>query len=647
MNRRLEITYWVLFLAMAVGFYSCKENPPPQTKTAAKEVKPQDQEPEPPVVGRITFMEKNVFRYLSDDKDWALAMVDVPVADGDVLYSDAQGRSEITFPNDTKVRLNDKTKIQLDGVKGNSTSLFVNSGIARIQNDSADNVVKVETPYGQVLSKQPGAFDVYVGDSSVAVTAFKAPLHFVDGKGTQYDVKPDADSLLANDKAVVSTQRFLNSRWDSWNNERDKELQVWEVNPSPYLPEQLRSDSKTLADNGAWEQISYGGETAHYWTPRNVAPDWSPFTVGQWTNWNGEQLWVPYERFGWVTHHHGGWIHHNRRWYWRPPPRGRWRHVPWYPARVAWVHSGRHIGWVPISPYEAYYGRRYWGPRSVVYHNNIRQVEFRRYVNVNRVIVVDKDRLYGVHRRYETNRDVRVVKEIVNNGRTAPVVTRDVVGTNAKMEHHFARSGDFSRKPNVDAATEFAGRRRGSAGATATAQTPAPGIQKASIKPSDTKTGPTPAVVKPGEESKRNVPDNSRELRREQRQERRLEQNTGKNVKETPGPGQQALPQQQKQQQVREQQQQQRQQAVQQEAQQRRQQQFERQQQQQLMQDQQRAQRQQQQQAQQQQRQLAQQQQQAQRQQQQQQQQVQRQQQQQQGQQRQNQRQGQRQQQQQ
>ena len=640
MNRRIEITYWALFLAIAVGFYSCKENPPPQTKTAAKEVKPQDQEPEPPVVGRITFMEKNVFRYLSEDKDWALAMVDVPVADGDVLYSDSQGRSELSFPNDTKIRLNDKTKVQLDALRGNSTTLFVDSGIARVQNGSAENVVKVDTPYGQVLSKQPGAFDVYVGDASVAVTAFKAPLQFVDGTGTQYDIKPDADSLLANEKAVVSTQRFLNSRWDSWNNERDKELQVWEVNPSPYLPDQLKSDSRTLADNGDWEQVNYGGETAHYWTPRNVAPDWSPFTVGQWTNWNGEQLWVPYERFGWVTHHHGGWIHHSNRWYWRPPPRGRWRHVPWYPARVAWVHSGRHIGWVPISPYEAYYGRRYWGPRSVVYHNNIRHVEFRRYVNVNRVIVVDKDRLYGVHRRYENTRDARLVKEVVNNGRAAPVVTRDVVGGN-KMERHFARSGDFSRKPNVDAATEFSGRRRGSTGGTATAQTPAPGIQKASIKAPDTKTGAMPAVVKPGEENKRNIPDTPRELRREQRHEQRLEKNTGKSVKESPG-----LPQQQKQQQVREQQQQQRQQPAQQEAQQRRQQQFERQQQQQLMQEQQRAQRQQQQQAQQQQRQLAQQQQ-AQRQQQQQQQQVQRQQQQQQGQQRQNQRQGQRQQQQQ
>jgi hypothetical protein len=55
------------------------------------------------------------------------------VSDGDVFYSDSHGRSELTFPNDTTVCLNDKTKVQVDGIKGNLTSLFVNSGIARVQ----------------------------------------------------------------------------------------------------------------------------------------------------------------------------------------------------------------------------------------------------------------------------------------------------------------------------------------------------------------------------------------------------------------------------------------------------------------------------------------------------------------------------------
>jgi hypothetical protein len=232
-------------------------------------------------------------------------------------------------------------------------------------------------------------------------------------------------------------------------------------------------------------------------------------------------------------------------------------------------------------------------------------------------VIIEKDRLYGVHRRYETTRDVRVVKEVVNNGRAAPVVTRDVVGGNAKMEQHFARSGDFSHKPNADATSEFAARRRGSGGATVNAQSGAPEVQKTSLKTSGDKTAPPPAVAKPGSDSKRNLPETPKDVRREQRQERRQEANTGNAAKEAQG--QQRVQQQQKQtpQQSLAERQQQR--GQQQEAQ-RRQQQFERQQQQQLMQEQQRAQqaqRQQQQQAQRQQQQVAQQQQQAQRQQQQ------------------------------
>src|SRR5262245_31405845 len=485
MKQRAELALWVI-LAMAVGLWSCKQTPAPssQAKTETKEIQKEaaDAEPEPPVIGRLAFMEKNVFRFLPEEKDWSLAMVDVPVGDGDIFYSDTQGRSEVTFPNDSKIRINDKSKIQFDQVKSNQTSVFVNSGVARIQNRSAENTVKVDTPYGQVLAKQPASFDVYVGDSSVAVTAFKQGVEFVDSKGNHYEVKPDGDSLVANESAVTLSSRFLDSRWDNWNNERDGESKLWEENPSPYLPADLKSETKVLADNGNWEQLNYNGETAQYWTPRNVGPEWSPFTVGQWTSWSGEQLWVPYERFGWVTHHHGGWIFFNNRWYWRPPVLAGWRYryAPWYPARVAWVNHGRYIGWVPISPYEAYYGRRYWGPRSVVYYQNMRHVEIHRYVNINRVVVVDKDRLYGVHRRYETTRDVRVVKDVISNGRHEPVVTREVVkGADLKAERQFARSGDMSHKPRVDADSDLAARRRGG---TSNALAPNQGVQKASLK---------------------------------------------------------------------------------------------------------------------------------------------------------------------
>ena len=532
MKRRINLISLAI-LAILIALPACTEKKTETTPAApATQAGGETQEKqEQAVVGRITFLEKNLFRYLEDAKDWALAARDVPVGDGDVLYSDVQGRSEFTFPNDSKIRINDKTKIKIDGVKENLTSVYVNSGIARIQNRSADTAIKVETPFGQVLSNQPSTFDVYVGDSSAIITGVNGSARFVDGKNNQYDVKSDADSLLADQGSVASSRRHLDSGWDAWNRQMDGEAAKAELNPSPYLPAQLQSETHVLAENGSWDQLSYGGETANYWTPRNVAPDWSPFTVGRWTTWYGEQLWVPAERFGWVTHHHGGWIHHNGRWYWRPPARGGWRVAPWYPARVGWVNHGRYIGWVPLSAYEPYYGRRYWGPRTVIYNERVvvRNIEVHKYVNVNRVVVVDKERLYNVHRRYESVRDAKVVREVVNSGKGTPVVTREVVqGANLKMEHHFRSDGDLSRRPRVDAVKEFEGRRRNFGDRNENAGAVAQRLQKASLKTPEARSNQPLPFAKSEQENRRNLPETPRERQKQRQEERRLEANTGR-----------------------------------------------------------------------------------------------------------------------
>jgi hypothetical protein len=441
-------------LLVMLGFLSaCRDNRPKSTS----EETPVRQDQEQIIIGRISFLEKNVYRFLRDANDWTLAMRDVPVEQGDVIYSAAEGRSELTIPNETKVRLNDNTKLQLDGLKADLTSVYVKSGTMRMISQGAGTVYKIDTPFGQVLSRQPSTVDVTIGPDSAVVTALDGAARFVDLKERQYDLRPGSNSLLADQNAAVSFRRDRDQNWDDWNNERDNEARRSAENPSPNLPSQLQSESRVLADNGRWEQLTYNGESANYWTPTNVAPDWSPFTVGQWTTWQGEQLWVPYERFGWVTHHYGGWVFHNQRWWWRSPVLvSGWRYPPWYPARVVWVNHGHYVGWVPCGWHEVCYGRRYWGPRTVVLRENvhIRDVDLRRYANINRAVIVDKERFYSPHARYEYVKDAKVVTDVVHSGHTEHVLTRDTLrGTNSSMEHHFARSGDFSQKPQAVAFT--------------------------------------------------------------------------------------------------------------------------------------------------------------------------------------------------
>lgn len=241
-----RIATTIVLLATLGVIPGCRDNRP-QT-TPQSQAKP---EQEQIIIGRINFLEKNLYRFLQDAKDWTLAMRDVPVEEGDVLYSTVEGRSEVTIPNETRIRINDNTKIQLDGLKTDMTSVYVNSGTVRIRNQGTDTAFKIDTPFGQVLSRQPASVDVTVGPNSAVITALNGAARFVDLEERQYDIKPDANSLLADQNSVVSFRPNRDQKWDDWNNERDNEARSSLENLSPNLPSQLQSESKVLADNGS------------------------------------------------------------------------------------------------------------------------------------------------------------------------------------------------------------------------------------------------------------------------------------------------------------------------------------------------------------------------------------------------------------
>ena len=204
-----------------------------------------------------------------------------------------------------------------------------------------------------------------------------------------------------------------------------------------YLPPSLRDESYALEENGRWESVPYEGTSRWFWRPK-VAAGWSPFTVGRWTDWYGDQTWIPAEPFGYVTHHYGNWVYVGNYWYWAPPVVSVRVGLPlldvgfyWYPGRVSWIHTGTYVGWVPLAPRETYYSYRHWGgPHGVVVNNvNITQINInvRNYAYVNRAIVVNQNNFYGVN-NYTNVRVTNINRTtIINNYRAAPVVNNTVI----------------------------------------------------------------------------------------------------------------------------------------------------------------------------------------------------------------------------
>ena len=84
------------------------------------------------------------------------------------------------------------------------------------------------------------------------------------------------------------------------------------------------------------------------WFPRDVRPNWRPYSDGRWVNSDYGWTWASYEPFGWATYHYGRWAWDSRiGWLWVPG-------TVWGPAWVSWQHGGGYVGWAPLPPSVGY-----------------------------------------------------------------------------------------------------------------------------------------------------------------------------------------------------------------------------------------------------------------------------------------------------
>jgi hypothetical protein len=413
----------------------------------------------PVVVGRVTDVEADLLRYVPEENDWVAAIRDVPFAAGDTFYSGNEGRAELMAPNGSSVRIGSTTQIQFIALDPNFAETDVAAGVARIYNNGLNTVIKADSPFGYVLSYPGSAFDFYVGENSVEVVAVKGTVSFVHtGTNTRYDVSAGSPSILADRTQVASGEGTVDPDWDAWNTNRN---QFWAAKSRPrgpsagYLPPPLRSDAYVLEENGRWVSVPYEGRECWFWRPTTVAAGWAPFTVGRWTEWYGDQTWIPAEPFGYVTHHYGAWVLVGDQWYWAPPVARPGQPLldvgfAWYPGRVSWIHNDGYVGWVPLAPRETYYSHYAWGgPRAVVVTDiNIGRinVDVRNYAYARRAVVVTQNNFYGVN----SYRNVQVTNVNINNYHAAPVISNTVINNypNMKQKYGYANIA-VNEKPHA------------------------------------------------------------------------------------------------------------------------------------------------------------------------------------------------------
>ena len=344
--------------------------------------------------GRISLIQGQVLIQAKDEGEWTEASINFPVADGDRILTEREGRVEIQFQNGTYLRVGEESQVDilaLNSVQGEGFvhlnqlegKIYVNH---RPITGEPSSLLYVDLPYGVLSSYSPSRFRVHLTPSEARISVLEGSVEF-KSDGRPIPIVQGRTLIASEGGSAQVAQLYGGDEWDRWNEARDNEL-VQRRYAQKYLPSELEPYGYEMEGNGQWV---YTPQYQYVWVP-TVVVGWTPFQNGYWAWRRGVYCWVPRERWGWVPFHYGRWVHtSNHGWAWAPPVR---HSTIWNPGAVAWNIAPTHVSWVPLAPGEIYYGNRYYGPQSV----NINQVNINIQKNVysngrvkDAVVTVQKD----------------------------------------------------------------------------------------------------------------------------------------------------------------------------------------------------------------------------------------------------------------
>ncbi len=341
----------------------------------------------------ISLLEGEVQIFTEETGEWVPASINIPMREGDRIWVAERGRVELHFKDNTYLRLDQKSALEVLTLENNSYQFYLSTGHLFANYRGKDGtVLQIDTPESTVRAYKRGKFRMDVFESGrTEITNFRGMLYAESREG-RAEIERGRTLYITERGDAEFGPLPPADEWEKWNRQRDTQLAEWRP-PSKYLPEDLRSYSRDFDDNGRWV---YAEEYGYVWTPHVVVSvGWAPYRLGRWVWIGGDYIWVSYEPWGWVPYHYGRWSFlASIGWCWVPPSRGA---VYWGPGYVGWVITPTHVSWVPLAPREIYYGHGNYGHHSVnitrvnVTRINVEKVVYKNARAANAVTVIHRD----------------------------------------------------------------------------------------------------------------------------------------------------------------------------------------------------------------------------------------------------------------
>lgn len=343
--RWLTVTALALCAALPLAAFAQQPQPQVQAQSGSTEIP-----------ARLRHLEGTVTVQRAAAGETEGGVVNLPLGSGDRVWTEDDGRVQITFEDGTSVWLDNRTTLDFvslprpEGSEGALVRLWRGSAYIHrpVPYGAALAPLRIDAPSGSALFDQEGLFRLDVDDDqTVWLSAYDGGA-LLDAGGLSERVSAGQRTLAESGSAPARAVAFNTSEADDFSIWRDQRLAQYAstqeyTGPREYLPANVAHYAADLEPYGSW---SYHPTYASwYWKPY-AAVAWTPYRDGRWVYTYAGWNWVPTASWGYVTTHYGRWHYGGSGWIWFP---GR----VWQPASVHWYVGGGYVGWVPLN----YYGR--------------------------------------------------------------------------------------------------------------------------------------------------------------------------------------------------------------------------------------------------------------------------------------------------
>ncbi len=313
-------------------------------------------------VARVSVVQGDANVKRGDNGQLEAVAINAPLMARDHLQTSSGSRAEIELDYANLIRLGPNTDVGIADLQYHRYQVQLGAGtvIYRVLRDD-NSQTEIDTPSIAVRPLSQGEYRISVLDDGTTQITVRSGQAEIDGPRGSERLDAGRTTLVRGDPTdpeFQATSEIPRDQLDDWSANRDRDL----LGSQSY---QRVSPDITGADDldayGNWVPSQYG----QVWAPRAPAPDWSPYSDGQWT-WEDYYgwTWVDNAPWGWAPYHYGRWFWNTGYgWCWWPGAlRARYA---WSPALVGffgWGGSGlgfSGIGWVALAPFEVCHP--WWG----------------------------------------------------------------------------------------------------------------------------------------------------------------------------------------------------------------------------------------------------------------------------------------------